>query len=251
MSNDVTTTRQRYAVLPSMVLAVLAIAFLLGSAARAEDPPVVSVGPVTASGNTASGEVGSDGQADACVNDERSQADPSASETGSMVNLNQGGCQSSSGSSAGTGSQAGGQSGAGTGSKRPSSARGTSGSTRSGGAAATASVAAGNAVGLRIARVRPTTRGVSTTKRFRVLVTLKDLQGRLVRDAIVSVGKAPGARNTVSGTCSTFSNRLGQANVVVHVDKGSLGKRLFLKISARTPKARAITLRSVRLPATG
>jgi hypothetical protein len=210
----------------------------------------VSVGPVTASGNTASGEVESDGQANACVNDERSQADPSASETGSMVNLNQGSCQTSGGSSGGTGSQAGGQSGAGTGSKQPSSARGTSGSTRSG-AAATASVAAGNAVGLRIARVRPTTKGVSTTKHFRVLVTLKDLQGRLVRGAIFSVGRAPGARNTVSGTCSTFSNRLGQANVVVHVDKRSLGKRLFLKISARTPKARAITLRSVRLPATG
>jgi hypothetical protein len=39
--------------------------------------------------------------------------------------------------------------------------------------------------------------------------------------------------------------------VVVHVDQRSLGNRLFLKISARTPKARAVTLRSVRLPALG
>jgi hypothetical protein len=84
-----------------------------------------------------------------------------------------------------------------------------------------------------------------------MIVTLRDLQGRLVRDAIVSISKAPGARNTVSGMCSTFSNRLGQAAIVVHVDNRLLGKRLFLKISARTPQARAITLRSLRLPARG
>jgi hypothetical protein len=250
MSNNLTTTRQRNAVLPSVVLIVLAVAFLLASGARAEDPPIVSVGPVTASDNTASGDVDSEGKANACVNDEHSQADPSESETGSMLNLNQGSCQASSGSSADTGTQTGGESSAGSGSKKPTSTRGTSGATRSG-AASTASVAAGDAVGLKIARVRSSTKGVSTTKHFRVLVTLKDLKGRLVRDAIVSIGKAPGAVNTVSGTCSSFSNRLGQANVVVHVDQQSLGKRLFLKISARTPKARAIALRSVRLPATG
>ncbi len=249
MSNDLTTTRQRYAVLPSAVLVVLAAAFLLVSVARAEDPPIVSVGPVTASGNTASGDVGSDGKADACVNDERSQADPAAAESGSAVNLNQGSCQASSGS-AGAGTPAASQSGAGSKSKQPTSTRGTSGATRSGSASG-ASVASANAVGLRIAGVRPSTKGVGKTKHFRVLVTLKDLHGRLVRGAIVSIGKAPGAPNTVSGTCSTFSNKRGQANVLVHVDQRSLGKRLFLKISARTPKARAITLRSVRLPALG
>jgi hypothetical protein len=250
MSNDVTTSGQRYAVLPSAVLVVLAVAFLLVSVARAEDPPIVSIGPVSASGNTASGDVGSNGKANACLNDERSQADPSAAESGSVANVNQGSCEESGGSADGAGTPAASQSSAGGGSKQPTSSRGTSGATKAGAASGT-SVAAGNAVGLRIAGVRPSTKGVGTTKRFRVLVTLKDLQGRLVRGAIVSIGKVPGARNTLSSTCSTFSNKLGQANVVVHVDQRSLGKRLFMKISARTPKARAVTLRSVRLPAPG
>ena len=89
------------------------------------------------------------------------------------------------------------------------------------------------------------------TKRFRLVVTLRDLRGRYVRHAIVSVSKVPSAVNTISGVHSTFSSRAGQATIAVPVTKSMLGKRLFLKIGARTPKARAITLRSVRLPAFG
>jgi hypothetical protein len=249
MSNDLARAGQRRTALPGIVLAVMTLAFLLVSVARAEDPPIVAVGPVTASGNTASGDVGSDAKTNACVNDDRSHADPSASD-GDPVKLNQGSCQEAAGSSAGSGgSQGGSGPQAGSGSQK-SGSRGGSGSTRSN-ASATTGVAAGNAAGLRIARVRPVTDGVSKTKSFRVLVTLKDMQGRLVRDAIVTISKAPGARNTVSGMCSAFSNRLGQATIVVHVPNESLGKRLFLKISARTPKARSIALRSVRLPALG
>jgi hypothetical protein len=36
--------------------------------------------------------------------------------------------------------------------------------------------------------------------------------------------------------------------IVVPVTKGMFGKRRFLKIAARTPKARAVALRSVSLP---
>ena len=248
MSNDLARAGQRRTALPGIVLAVMTLAFLLVSVARADDPPIVAVGPITASGNTASGDVGSDAKTNACVNDEHSNADPSASD-GAPVKLNQGSCQEAAGSSGSGGSQSGsGQTGSG--SQKPGSVRGTSGSTRSN-AGATTRVAAANAVGLRIARVRHVTDGVSKTKSFRTLVTLKDLQGRLVRDAIVTIRKAPGTRNTVSGMCSAFSNRLGQATIVVHVPNQSLGKRLFLKISARTPKARSIAHRSVRLPALG
>jgi hypothetical protein len=150
--------------------------------------------------------------------------------------VNQGTCQQSA-SSGSKGSQTA------SGSR---STRTASGSTR---ASARSTVSAAGAVGLRIVRVRHLTKGVSVTKRFRVLVTLRDGRGRLVRDAIVTIGKVPGARNTISGKYPTFSNRLGQATVRVPVAKRLLGKRLFLKISARTPKARTITLRSVRLPA--
>jgi hypothetical protein len=99
--------------------------------------------------------------------------------------------------------------------------------------------------------VRHVTKGVSVTKRLRVLVTLRDLRGRYVRNAIVSVSRVPSAVNTISGVYATFSSRAGQATIAVPVAKSMLGKRLFLKIGARTPKARAITLRSVRLPALG
>lgn len=66
-----------------------------------------------------------------------------------------------------------------------------------------------------------------------------------------TIAKVPGARNTIAGKYPTFSNGLGQATVRVSVAKRLLGRRLFLKISARTVRARAVTLRSVRLPALG
>jgi len=221
----------------------MAVAFLLVSVARAEDPPIVSVGTVSSNGNTASGDVGSGGTTNACLNDDHSQADPSASDSGSAVKLNQGSCQA--GSSSGTGGSQ-----TGSGSQAPGSTRGVSGSTKSS-ASATAWVTSANAVGLRIVRVRHVTKGVSVTKRFRVLVTLRDVRGKLVRDAIVTISRVPGAQSTISGKYSTFSNRFGQATIRVPVAKRMLGKRLFLKISARTPKAHAIALRSVRVPALG
>jgi hypothetical protein len=103
-------------------------------------------------------------------------------------------------------------------------------------------------MGLRIVRVRHVTKGIRVTKRLRVLVTLRDGRKRLVRDAIVSISRVPGARNSISGTYSTFSNKYGQAKLVLPVTDRMLGKRLLLKISARTPTTRVLTLRSVRLP---
>ena len=231
-----TIRARRLGALPGLVLVAVAFAVLLASGARAEDPPIVSAGPIGSGGNTASGSVGSGGQVGTCVNDQRSAADPSSSDPDTAAKLNEGSCQEAAGSAAGTGS---------TGS--------TAGSrSRSGAASAAAAwVSSSQAVGLRIVRVRHVTKRVSVTKRFRVLVTLRDLRGRFVRDAIVSVNRVPGAPNTVSGLHSTFSNKFGQASIRVPVTTRMLGKRLFLKIAARTPKARSITLRSVRLPALG
>jgi len=223
--------RNRRRALPGLVLALMAVAVVLASGARADDPPIVSVGPVSSNGNTASGSVGSDGKTEACVNDQHSGSDPSASDPNNAAQLNDASCQATEGSSA----------------------TGASGTTSGGNrtSSATASVASANAVGLRIVRVRHFTRGVSVTKRFRVLITLRDVRGRFVRDAIVSVSRMPGARNTISGMHSTFSNRLGQARLVLPVARRMLGKRLYLKISARTPTARTLALRSVRLPRLG
>ena len=233
MRYERTMRGRRPGALPGLVLVAVAFAIVLASGARAEDPPIASVGTVVAAGNTASGSVASGGKTDACVNSEDSTVDPSAKN--GIAKINTGSCASAHDSSGSTGS---------TGS---TGAKARSGGTKS--TAAAGWVSSSRAVGLRIVRVRHVTKGVSVTKRFRVLVTLRDLRGRYVRYAIVSVSRVPSAVNTISGVHSTFSNRSGQASITVPVTKSMLGKRLFLKIGARTPKARAITLRSVRLPA--
>jgi hypothetical protein len=220
--------------LPGLVLVVVAFAIVLASGARAHDPPIVSVGPFGVGGNTASGSTDSSGQTDACVNDGTSTVDPSPETTNSAVNLNTGSCASAEGSSAATGSTGA-----------------NAGAVGAKSSATAAWVSASEAIGLRIARVRHLTKGVSVTKRFRVLVTLRDMRGRYVRNAIVSVSRVPSAVSTISGVHSAFSNRSGQATIAVPVTKKMLGKRLFLKIGARTPNARAMTLRSVLLPALG
>lgn len=80
MRNEQTMQARRLGALPGFVLVVVAFAIVLASGARAEDPPIVSVGTVGAGGNTASGSVGSGGQTGACVNDQSSSADPSSSD---------------------------------------------------------------------------------------------------------------------------------------------------------------------------
>lgn len=244
MRNEQTVHPRRLgAALPGLVLGVVAIAIMFASGARAEDPPIVSVGSAAWGGNTASGSVGSGGQADACVNDQSSSADPSSSDTDSAAKLNEGSCQATAGSSAGSGS---------TGSTGSSGSTGPKAGASGAKSSATAAwVSSSQAVGLRIVGVRHVTNGVSVTKRFRLVVTLRDLRGRYVRHAIVSVSKVPSAVNTIPGVHATFSNKSGQATIAVPVTRSMLGTRLFLKIGARTPKARAITLRSVRLPAFG
>jgi hypothetical protein len=97
-------------------------------------------------------------------------------------------------------------------------------------------------------RLTPGTLRSALSKNFRMLVTIKDGRGFRVRGAVVSVSRVPGTRTTVSGMHAGFSNRTGVARVLVPVTTRMFGNRVFLKITARTPKARAVTLRSVLLP---
>ena len=234
MSNRLGTTGRQRRALPSLVLVAMIAAALVVSVAQAEDPPIVSVG---AGGNTASGSVGSGGQTGACVNDQSSTVDPSAEDTNGAARVNSGTCTSANGASTSTGSTGSTGSNAGSASAKSS--------------AEASWVSSSQAVGLRIVRVQHVTAEVTFTKRFRVLVTLRDLRGRYVRNAIVTVGRVPAAANTIAGTHSTFSNKAGRASIAVPVTKCMLGTRRFLKITARTPKSRSMTLRSVRLPAVG
>jgi hypothetical protein len=216
--------------LPALVLAAVTAALVLSSTAVAEDPPIVSAGPIDVGGTAVTGSAGTDPEADACIGNQHSGAD--AEETNALQ-LNDAACQSSTGGGAarGGGSQSTG------GGARPT-----------GQGSALASVAAADAVGLRIVGVKRLLENVRLSKNFRLLVTVKDGRGLRVRGAIVSISRAPGSKRTVSGMHAGFSNKIGVARVLVPVTTKMFGNRVFLKITARTPKARAVTLRSVLLP---
>ena len=59
MSNKQSNGAGTHQLLPGLVLASVALAVVFASGARAHDPPIVSVGPVSSGGNTASGSVDS------------------------------------------------------------------------------------------------------------------------------------------------------------------------------------------------
>jgi hypothetical protein len=221
--------------LPTLVLAAVAAALALSATAVAE--PIVTIPPTNVAGTAVSGSAESDPDADACIGDRHSGADPAAP---NVIQLNDASCASGSGSGTGGGQTTG---------SRPSGATGSTGTSGTAGSrSSTAAVAAADAVGLRIIAVRKLMKNVGVRRNFRLLVTLRDTRGRLVRGAIVSAGRVPGSRTTVSGLHAGFSNKHGVAAILVPVTKRMFGKRLFLKIAARTPKARAVALRSVSLP---
>jgi hypothetical protein len=236
---------------PALVVLIL-VAAGVAVDARGADPPLASIGNVTTPGDaaTASGTVGSNGKTDACVNDDHSGANPSTSSPNGPVQINDDPCTTSgTTASGGTGTQARTQAAADASATRSAtSTAGVSGSTST---RLVAWVFASEASGLRIARVQYLTNGTAATKHFRVVVTLRDLRGRLVRHAIVSTGRVAGAMTTVTGVRSTFTNRLGQARLALPVAKSMLGKQLLLRITARTPSARARTIGSVLLPRLG
>lgn len=223
--------------LPALVLAALAAALALASSAVAE--PIVTVPPTEVAGTDVSGSVDSDPQADACVGSGHSGADPSDP---GVLQLNDAGCAS------GGGGATAGTADGGAGAATTSGPRRSGASTASSGTAA-ASVSAADAVGLRITGVRKLLRQVTVRRNFRLLVTVRDTRNRLVRGAIVSAGRVPGSARTLSGLHAGFSNKRGVATILVPVTKRMFGQRLFLKIAARTPTARAVALRSVSLPA--
>lgn len=219
-------SRRTHKPLVRLALAISAAALLMASTAAADDP-IVTIGEIGGNGApTASGAVDDEGTADACLNDDHSGVD--SSET-TPIALNDSSCASNSTTSTGGG-----------GNSTPTSTSGPRGTT--------GWVAASAAVGLRIAGVRILLTDVRSTKRFRVVVTLRDMNGRLVRGGIVTIDRAPGSVNTIRGRDAAFTNRVGKARLVAGVAKTQLGTRVMLRISARTPKARALQLRSVVLP---
>jgi hypothetical protein len=108
------------------------------------------------------------------------------------------------------------------------------------------SVAASSAVGLKIAKVRYVAKGVARTKRLRMIVTVKDSRGYLVRGATITV-RSRAAGQLVRRSQAKKSSKVGQASFVLRVKPRTLGKRLVMVTVGRTPKARAAKTTSLRL----
>jgi hypothetical protein len=108
-------------------------------------------------------------------------------------------------------------------------------------------VAAANAVGVRIAKVRYITRSVKRTKRFRMVVTVKDTRGLLIRGATVRVRSATAGR-LVRNPKAKKTNKAGQIAFLLKARNRAFGKRLVMVTLAQTPKAKATKKTSVRMP---
>jgi len=110
------------------------------------------------------------------------------------------------------------------------------------------SVAATRAVGVRIAGIRFLTRGAASSHRIRMLVTVKDRLGRLVRGAKVTVRAKQ--RGLARRPRASSSGRKGIATLVLRVRPAALGRRLVLVVIAVTPTAKALRTAAVQLPRT-
>jgi len=107
-------------------------------------------------------------------------------------------------------------------------------------------VSASSAVGLKIVKVRYVAKGVAKTKRLRMIVTVKDSRGYLVRGATIKIRSKAAGRLTRRAQTKT-SSKVGQAAFVLRVKTRTLGKRLVMVTVARTPTAKAAKTTSIRL----
>jgi hypothetical protein len=111
-------------------------------------------------------------------------------------------------------------------------------------------VSAANAVGARITSVRYFAKKVRTTRRVRVIVTVKDRRGMRIRGAKVTV-KSVRAGRVAGRPRVKRSTKQGQAGFVLRLRSKAFGKRLVLVATARTPTAKAAKRTSIRLPRRG
>ena len=110
------------------------------------------------------------------------------------------------------------------------------------------SVSAAGALGLRVAAIRYVTRGFSATKRIRMIVTVKDSRGYLVRGASVRVRNVRPLRALRPGRYTLRTGRLGRAGFGLKPRTRVFGRRLVMKAIARTPTAKAQRAKAVRVP---
>jgi hypothetical protein len=112
-----------------------------------------------------------------------------------------------------------------------------------------ATVAAKDAVGVRFARIAFSTKNVRKTQRVRMIVTVRDLRGSLVKGATVSVRSLKRGR-LVRTPKSGLTGPKGRATIVVPLRAVAFGKRLTVNTVAKTPSAKVSRKGGVRIPKT-
>jgi hypothetical protein len=112
-----------------------------------------------------------------------------------------------------------------------------------------ATVTAKDAVGVRFARIAFYTKNVRKTHRVRMIVTVRDLRGSLVKGATVSVRSLKRGR-LVRTPKSGLTGPKGRATIVVPLRVVAFGKRLTVNTVAKTPSAKVSRKGGVRIPKT-
>ena len=110
------------------------------------------------------------------------------------------------------------------------------------------SVSAAGAMGLRIVKVRYVTRDARASRRLRMVVTVKDLRGYLVRGAAVRVHAVRPRGALRPGAYAKLTGTAGRVTFVLRPRTRAFGRRVYVRALARTPSARARRTTSVRLP---
>jgi hypothetical protein len=113
---------------------------------------------------------------------------------------------------------------------------------------AVTTVSARNARGLKITKIRYVRNGVRRTHRLRMIVTVKDSRGLLVRGATILVQAR--AHRLAKRPRIARSGPQGRATIVLRLRRSAFGKRMFTVTLARTPSAKARRTTSVRVPRT-
>jgi hypothetical protein len=109
------------------------------------------------------------------------------------------------------------------------------------------SVSAGEAQGVRIAKIRYFAKGIRRTRRLRIVVTVRDRRNVLIHGAVVTLRSARTGR-IVGRSKMRRTNMNGKAKFLLGVRRAAFGKRNVFVTTAKTPHAKVTKRTTLRLP---
>jgi len=109
------------------------------------------------------------------------------------------------------------------------------------------SVSAARAIGVRIVKIRYLKGNVSRHHRLKMVITVKDRRGLLIRGARIIVSSTKAGR-LARRPLATRTGVRGNATVGLRLRRAALGKRLAVVVVAKTPNAKGRKTSSVKLP---